>query len=70
MVQTYNELKVRLDNKGNVIDKVKTERGTVRISEFTASVNNGIMHSTHLLYELAEEQPEEKKKPGRKPNLK
>ena len=51
MVQTYNEFKVTLDNKGKVMDKRQTERGTVRISEFTASVNNEYTRSTTLLYE-------------------
>jgi len=54
-MKTYNEFKVVLDNKGNVIEKNLTKRETVRISEHTANVNNSYVRSTHLLYELAEE---------------
>ena len=58
MVQTYNEFKVFFDNKKEVIEKKQTERGTVRISEFTASVNNRHTHSTGMLYELAVVKPD------------
>jgi hypothetical protein len=68
MIQTYDEFKVFLDDKGEVIEKKQTARGQVRISEFTASVNNSHTKSTGLLYKVAKDQPiEEKKKPGRKP---
>jgi len=70
MIQTYNEFKAVLDNKGKVIEKKQTERGTVRINEQTAKVNNLYTKSTGLLYELSETQPEVKNKPGRKPNVK
>jgi hypothetical protein len=62
MVQTYNEFKVTFDDKGKIIEKNLTKRGTVRISEFTANVNNSYTDSTKLLYELAkkEEPPKEK----------
>lgn len=59
MVQTYNEFKVILDNKGNIIKKNATERKTVRISEYTANVNNQYVDSTKLLYELAGEKSNE-----------
>lgn len=55
MVQTYNEFKVVFDEKGNIIKNNATKRKTVRISEYTASVNNGYVDSTKLLYELADE---------------
>lgn len=67
MIQTYNEFKVITDAKGNVIEKQKTARGAVRISEYTAGVNNSYTKSTKLLYELAEETEEivVKKQAGR-----
>lgn len=58
MIQTYNEFKVVLDDKGKIIEKRLTKRGTVRISEFTAGVNNQYTDSTGLLYELADEKPD------------
>ena len=58
MVQTYNEFKVVLNAKGEIIEKRLTDRGTVRISEFTARINNDHINSKKLYYELAEEQPE------------
>lgn len=60
MVQTYNEFKVVFNNKGEVIDKRQTERGTVRISEGTAATNNFYSNSTRLIYELVPEVPKEK----------
>ena len=64
MMQTYNELKV-VYSGDKVIDKKLSKRGNVRISEQTAKINNTYSHSTGLLYELAEKQPEEKKPMGR-----
>lgn len=66
MIQTYNEFKVTYV-KGKVSEKKQTKRGTVRISEQTANTNNIYSNSTGLLYELSDEQPEEKKKIGRPP---
>jgi len=66
MIKTYDEFKVVYDKKGKIIDKKLTDRGQVRIDEPTAKVNNYYSKSTHLLYEVAEKQPEVKK-PGRKP---
>lgn len=54
--QSYKEFKVVFDNKGNVIDKVQTKRGTVRINTRTAQINNAYSKSTHLTYELVEEE--------------
>jgi len=56
MSQTYNEFKV-VYNNGKIIDKTLTKRGTVRINEQTANVNNSYSKSTNLLYELAEDKP-------------
>jgi hypothetical protein len=59
MVQTYNEFKVTFDREGKkIIDKTPTKRGTVRINEQTAKVNNTYVNSTKLLYELAKKEPE------------
>lgn len=66
MIQTYNEFKVTYV-EGKVSEKKQTKRGTVRISEQTANTNNIYSNSTGLLYELSDEQPEEKKKIGRPP---
>lgn len=62
MVQTYNEFKVTFDDDGNVIEKSLTKRGTVRISSFTAGVNNTYTDSTKLLYELARKEAVPQKK--------
>ena len=70
MVQTYNEFRVVLDNKGKVMEQKQTKRGSVRINKITADNNNQYVRSTSLLYELAKDQPEVSKKPGRKPNVK
>lgn len=58
MVQTYNEFKVVLNDNKEVIEKSLTKRGTVRISEHTAEVNNSYVDSTKLLYELAIDKPD------------
>lgn len=57
MVQTYKEFKLSSSGK-----KTQTERGTVRISEHTASVNNLYSDSTKLQYELVPEKIEPKNK--------
>jgi hypothetical protein len=54
MIQTYNEFRVVLDNKGNIIEKKQTERGTVRITKKSADTNNLYVDSRGLLYELVE----------------
>lgn len=54
MVRTYNEFKV-IFNGNEVVEKIPTKRGSVRISEETANVNNKYSNSTKLVYELAEE---------------
>jgi len=56
-VKTYNEFKV-FYNQGRIVEKKQTDRGQVRISEHTASINNTYSESTGLLYELAEEKPD------------
>ena len=61
MVQTFNEFKVTLLN-GEIETKEQTERGTVRISQETADINNYYVNSKLLYYELAEVQPEIKPK--------
>lgn len=65
MVQTYNEFRVVYDNPNKkdakIISKEATKRATVRIDKHTADINNGYSKSTGLLYELAKEQPEDKK---------
>ena len=60
MVLTYNEIKVTYDYDGKIIERRATKRKTVRISEFTASVNNEYSKSTGLLYEKSKNQPIDK----------
>lgn len=67
MTQTYNEFKVKFNGEKEIIKKEKTDRGTVRIDEFTANVNNEHMYSTFLYYEVAKKQPDVKPVSGVKP---
>ena len=55
MVKTFNEFKVFFGNNGEVLEKKQTKRGTVRISEQTAAVNNYYSNSTMLRYELVDD---------------